>query len=341
MSENHFYRLLRSISTVRERASRAIMGRKNVVACGIGYKSTDNQPTGELSVVVSVKQKLPVDQLDREDIIPETVEDVPTDVVETGEIYALALDRYGRLRPVRPGVSAGHYRGSAGTIGCVVQRDGQPYLLSNNHVFALLNQALEGDPIYQPAPGDGGREADRIGVLAEYMPLQFMDISDQGDGGASPGGCAEQISTLMRFFRPSLPPAPLGPVLNCVDAALVLPDAGVDIDPRIVDVGGAPLGTIPPALGMKVIKSGRTTGLTQGLIMQVDVTVDVKYAGRTARFANQIMTAPLSRPGDSGSLVLDYERNAVGLLFSGSDLISVINPIQAVLDAFQIDLVTG
>jgi hypothetical protein len=36
---------------------------------------------------------------------------------------------------------------------------------------------------------------------------------------------------------------------------------------------------------------------------------------------------------------MDYERNAVGLLFSGSEMVTVINPIDLVLKALKADLV--
>jgi len=128
---------------------------------------------------------------------------------------------------------------------------------------------------------------------------------------------------------------------NHVDAALVTPMENILLDPNIIDIGSPPVGTAEPQLGMKVVKSGRTTGLTEAYIMQIDVTVNVKYGEQMARFTNQIMTSPFSQPGDSGSLVLDFERRAVGLLFSGSPQVAVINPIASILSAFDVELVTA
>jgi len=91
---------------------------------------------------------------------------------------------------------------------------------------------------------------------------------------------------------------------------------------------------------MQVFKSGRTSGVTEGVITQVDVEVNVKYDTRVARYTNQIMISPCSKPGDSGSLILDFQRNAVGLLFSGSDQVTVASPIRAVLAALNVELVT-
>ncbi len=48
----------------------------------------------------------------------------------------------------------------------------------------------------------------------------------------------------------------------------------------------------------------------------------------------------MSAPGDSGSIVLDTQNHAVGLLFAGSDVATLINPIKPVLQALSVELVT-
>ena len=90
----------------------------------------------------------------------------------------------------------------------------------------------------------------------------------------------------------------------------------------------------------QVRKSGRTTGLTSGDITVLDATISVSYGtGRTATFENQIVTAPISEGGDSGSLVVAAgELKAVGLLFAGSQQSTIVNPIQEVLDCLDVSL---
>ncbi len=323
------------------------MKRRNVVACGVGYKITRGALTDIPSLVVSVTQKEPPERLGADDLIPDQVDDVLTDVIETGEIVAHSLDRQARQRPVRPGISVGHQSGSTGTFGCVVRRGGELFALSNNHVLAFENQAEKGDFILQPGPVDGGSLLDQIGALSDFVALRFLDSSTDSEAegqSTEPSGCATLLNNLLSALSDlgqtkTAGEVPLGPQLNYVDVAVARLDDSVSVDPRIVDVGGAPLGIAEPELNMKVIKSGRTTGLTKATIIQVDVVVDVRYGSRKARFLNQIMTSPFSQPGDSGSLVLDYERNAVGLLFSGSDNITVVNPIQPVLTAMRAELV--
>jgi hypothetical protein len=252
---------------------------------------------------------------------------------------------------VRPGVSIGHVRTTAGTLGAIVQRTGERFLLSNNHVLALLNQAQVGDPILQPGPGDGGTLNQTVGELVGFEPIRFIDegsaqvvVIDDAPASPEPKGCAALVSQLFgRKPGPSSTSTPRTTTVNVipenrVDAAIARPYNGTAIDARILDFGTAPLGIAEPRLGMAVFKSGRTSGFTEGFITQVDVTVDVEYSSRKARYVNQMMITPFSKRGDSGSLVLNGDRRAVGLIFAGSDLISVACPIRYVLAALKVEL---
>lgn len=90
---------------------------------------------------------------------------------------------------------------------------------------------------------------------------------------------------------------------------------------------------------MAIKKSGRTTGLTTGEILQVDVTVNVQYgAGRIARFSDQLLAGAMSQGGDSGSAVLDNSNKLVGLLFAGSDTTTIINRMENVFSALGLSL---
>ncbi len=303
-----------------------LLRKRNTVACGIGYKITGGQVTDELAVIVSVTQKLPVAQLSREDLVPKMVDGVPTDVVETGVIRAFQ-GHQDRWRPARPGISVGHYAITAGTFGCLVRREDQHFILSNNHVLANINQGRPGDAILQPGPADGGTQADKIAELADYVPIDF---------GAQPPGCAASLWGLLGGRRPAQPTAEGE---NRVDAALARPLSGDLVSADILEIG-VPTGVAEATLGTRVQKSGRTTGLTTGQITQIDVTVRVDYNGPTATFVGQLMAGAMSAPGDSGSAVLDMERRVVGLLFAGSDVTTLINPIQAVLEALRVEVVT-
>ena len=89
---------------------------------------------------------------------------------------------------------------------------------------------------------------------------------------------------------------------------------------------------------MLIQKSGRTTGHTVGKIKDISATVKVNYDDKVALFRNQILTTNISQGGDSGSLVLDMKAKAVGLLFAGSEVVTIVNPISEVLRALDIEL---
>ena len=306
-----------------------LMIMKNVVAIGVGYKTTDNVQTDEPAVIVSVVKKLPLIQLPETSRVPKALGGIQTDVVETGRIYALQ-DPTQKMRPARPGVSIGHYQITAGTLGCLVQRDGQVYILSNNHVLANSNAGQVGDAILQPGPYDGGTSADQIATLEQFVPVGF---------GVSLLGCLS-LSSLLRLFGLSSDPKINEPGNNTVDCAIAKPLSPDLVDPDILNIG-VPTGVGTATLGTQVQKSGRTTGLTTDQITQIDVTVSVLYGSQIAVFKNQLMAGAMSQGGDSGSAVLDMEKRVVGLLFAGSDTTTIMNPIQFVLDALQVQLVTA
>ena len=74
---------------VKRRHERELMRKANVLAVGIGYRTRGGQQTQEVSIVVSVKVKVPSSKLKARDLIPASIEGVPVDVVETGVIRAL------------------------------------------------------------------------------------------------------------------------------------------------------------------------------------------------------------------------------------------------------------
>ncbi len=338
---------IRDTIKARPRIVDDLMQRQNVVACGVGFKTYSGQETEEPSLVVSVTQKQPSSALSSRDRIPSVVEDMPTDVVQTGIIVASGIMRNDRMRPARPGLSIGHHQTTAGTLGFLAQREGEVFIVSCNHILALLNQGKPGDAILQPGPSDGGTLQDKIAELAEFVPVQPREEGAGSGGGSAPApaepeGCARLLTRLLEMTGGGGGPAttPTGaPVANYVDVALARPISPNAVIPSIIDVG-VPTGVREAELGMRVAKSARTTRLTMGNILQVDVTVEVIYGNQRARFVDQVMVTPFSRPGDSGAAVLDMERRVVGMLFSGSDYIAVFTPIQHILGALHVELVT-
>jgi hypothetical protein len=329
-----------SIAAVRDilrKVSPDLLSRENVIATGIGYKVTGGQRTPTPAIVCSVTRKVPAASLAAAALVPRTIDGSETDVIETGRIRALQAPT-GRFRPAPGGVSIGHRDITAGTLGCLVRKGGETFILSNNHVIANSNDAQLGDAILQPGPVDGGTIAtDHIASLESFVPIGFLapePPSTCGFAGAVIGllnaGC-RAIGSQTRYRTVSIQQT-----TNLVDAAIGRPLDPGDVKDEILGIGTIQ-GTVPGALGLRVKKSGRTTGLTTGEILQVDVTVDVQYgAGQVARFTDQLMAGAMSQGGDSGSAVLDEQNRLTGLLFAGSDSSTIINRIEHVFAAFGV-----
>jgi hypothetical protein len=327
---------LQSVIEVKRQNVAYLLGRKNVVACGVGFKESGGRITEEPCVVVSVAKKMPEAQLSPADIVPKKLGEVKTDVQETGVIRALQSPT-DRWRPAPGGVSIGHIDITAGTLGCLVIKDGQLFILSNNHVLANINAAEKGDPIIQPGRYDGGTLDDQIATLEDFIPINF---------GEEPPTCPIAIGTesflnwLAKLVGSSHRVMAFQevPARNRVDTAIARPLSDDLVEKRILEIG-VPKGSREATLGTQVKKSGRTTGFTTGRIIQIDVTSQVSYGeGKTAVFEDQLMAGAMSQGGDSGSAVLDEEDFVIGLLFAGSDTTTLMNPIQFVLDALNVEI---
>ena len=77
------------LQEVKRKHQPSLLKKANVVGLAIGYKEVEGRSTGQLSLVVLVKKKVPPSQLQPGDVIPPEIEGVPTDVQEVGELRAL------------------------------------------------------------------------------------------------------------------------------------------------------------------------------------------------------------------------------------------------------------
>jgi hypothetical protein len=329
------------IGAVKEKHGVKILAKENVVGVGVGYKETKGVKTDRLALVVLVKKKVSIQELKEKDVIPGEIDGVVTDVIEVGEIVALQATT-DRWRPAPGGVSIGHYKITAGTLGVLVKdvQTDEMLVLSNNHVMANSNDAAPGDPILQPGPYDGGTVAgDTIANLERFVPIQFE--SEQPTVPCPFSKVAAGIANFLAWLVGSK--HRLLPVViqqaNQVDGALARPTTPEVVKKEILEVGVV-TEDAEPELGMQVKKSGRTTGLTTGTIQVLDASVNVGYGGgKIALFTNQILTTNMSQGGDSGSLLVSADGNkAVGLLFAGSDQVTIHNPIAHVKDALKFRL---
>ncbi len=326
-----------AIRNILQKASPDLLARENVIATGVGYKVTDGRRTPTPAIICSVTRKVASASLPAGALVPRAIDGAETDVLETGLIRALQPPT-GRFRPAWGGVSIGHRDITAGTLGCLVRKDGETFILSNNHVLANSNDAQIGDAILQPGPIDGGTIAtDHIASLAAFVPISYLAPEPPSTCGFA-GAVIEMLNAGCRLIgsRTRYRTVSIQQTTNLVDAAIARPLAPEDVKDEILGIGVIQ-GTVSGTLGLRVKKSGRTTGLTTGEILQIDVTVDVQYgAGRLARFTDQLMAGAMSQGGDSGSAVVDEQNRLTGLLFAGSDNSTIINRIEHVFVALGV-----
>lgn len=309
----------------------------NVVGIGVGYKSVAGQQTDQLCIICSVEEKLNADDLPPSGIVPESLNGVPTDIIQTGRVKAQADDTTAKWRPAPGGVSVGHFGVTAGTLGCWVRKNGQYHILSNNHVLANSNLGNIGDKIVQPGSFDSGVE--KIAELTEFIKIEFGGADNLVDCAIAKavevenGGSSCNIAgTIARLLNRSASSVGSQTRLKPVKIRGIEDIVRTDI----LNIGEVTELT-EATLGMEVKKMGRTTGLTEGTVQQIDVTISVDFGNQSAFFTDQIMTGDMSDGGDSGSIVVTRDGNQmVGLLFAGSDVITIMNRAQNVFDALDI-----
>lgn len=302
------------------------LSQPGIVSVGFGFKTKNKINTGVPSLIIGVENKLPLHAITDDHLIPSFIDHLPTDVIELGKIkmlgYALPnpgyspeeqVNRKGKVRPAQPGVSIGHLESTAGTFGAVVRGDFQDgiAILSNNHILANSSDGLEGisrpgDAVLQPGPYDHGRKEDIIAHLHSFSPL-----IPEKEGKTN---------------------------LNTIDAALAVPLKTDLVDSNILGLGRVSL-TARAYPGMLAFKSGRSSAVTSGRIFSTGNTIRVENGDKKYVFEDQIGFTAISKPGDSGSLVVSQFGRALGLLFAGSEKYSFVNPIERILDYFRVYLI--
>lgn len=323
------------------RHRKRLLDLENVAGVGVGYKEVSGRKTDQPALVVLVKQKRPKSELIQTQMVPAHLDGIQTDVIEVGEIRLLGI-RTEKQRPAFPGISIGHYKITAGTFGAVVfdRETGEPMILSNNHVLANETNGRDGrskvgDPILQPGVADGGRLGDdTIARLERFVPVLGPENQD---------GYCPLRKMAQRFFAALGKPLvesreikPLAAQENIVDAAVALPLQDGLVNANILGIGLV-IGVTEATPGMRVQKSGRTSGVTHGEVRVIKATVKVGMSGGSEYiFSDQVVLDAMSEPGDSGSLVVDEQRRAVGLLFAGSESSTICNRIQNVLDTLSV-----
>lgn len=330
-----------------------------------GLHYTDGQRTGTEGVVVTVKRKQPLSQIRGSEMVPRSFAGIATDVVETGPLEILSLrprqpgtfSLTQRRRPCEGGYSIGHRNITAGTLGMWARRvtTGEWVLVSNNHVLADSNGATRGDFIIQPGKADQGTyPADAFARLTDFVPITFERSGKKGSqasqfgsamwwqafraasaGGAKLVGCDYRLPPPERSAAEMLQDAGA----NTLDLAIARPTNDSWVKPIISHIGEV-TGWRNAELNLDCQKTGRTTERQWGYVEGLEGSFRVSYGNSgTALFQKQLVIrkrggGEFSAGGDSGSVILDNECRAIGLLFAGGDGLTIANPIEDVMQAF-------
>ena len=297
----------------------------NVTSVGVGPRLVNGQPTGELSIQVSVAEKIP----DKKEIgrrgsmvLPRTLRApdgrvAPVDVVERSfrlsyelvsglspfrsgeEMLPPRVRRRRRLTRLLPGVSISHPTVPAGTLGAIVydQKLGWPCVLSNAHVLVGAN-GKPGDVTLQPGSSDSADLArNELGrLLRSHVGLA--------------GDCAI-ASIENRLF-----------------------------DETIFELGVAPRRVAKVAVGDKVAKSGRTTGVTFGVVKRAGLVIRYDYGGATGKqdIGGFEIQADPAHPSSDGRLCDGGDSGAVWMIVENGQVTDVAAGLHF---AQQTDTATG
>jgi hypothetical protein len=210
----------------------------------------------------------------------------------------------------------------AGTLGALVRVGDDLFGLSNNHVIGRCNYAEGGHPIL--APGN-------IDINPNFLVHPFTV------------GVFENSAPLLNGS-----PATVD-VTNNLDASLmrIVDDAKVSAMQGNHYPTPNKVGSL--ADGMHVKKVGRTTGYTEGVVsgkiagfQSIPYTVPELQQQFNVFFTEAWIVegigGPFSDGGDSGSLVVGADENgepiAVGLVFAGNGSITLVVPLDLILNHF-------
>jgi len=207
-----------------------------------------------------------------------------------------------------------------GTLGALVTRTGNQYVLSNEHVLTRPGGGIVGEAILQPGLFDT-------------------------ECGATPAITAANLSQFTNVQTDNADAAIAQVVSGAVDAGGAIQELGSTVVNGVPQPGAPAQGVgIAASVSELVAKSGRSTGLTCASVEAVSVSSKVQYplpcstVTSTVNYSGQVAVggSGFSASGDSGSLTVDASTaQPVALLFAGDGTTTLGNPVSDVLNALK------
>jgi hypothetical protein len=321
-----------------------------VEGVGAGSKQTGGGFTETIAIVVYVREKKPEEAVPPAQRIPPTFEDYPTDVRVIRTARPQACVENGTTAPqiqggirIAPKANGGVHKG--GTLGCIVKRRQDAgrenvFLLTNKHVL-YAPWAGDNDPVFHPFPPLGSNfvSPGDSKTLGPVVPPSFIgDVNFTLPDPDHPG----QTHQVPFFLDCAI--ARIDIDCKCcgstctqdkIETAAKIVDLGIG-DNSITDVRDA--FTDLSILNQRVFKVGMLTRKTAGFVRGVGASVDAPSdfnnpnspkvsvhnlleiqfdTGSPPTQKNCNGRAWFSEEGDSGSLIVDEQRRAIGLLTLG------------------------
>ena len=237
-------------------------------------------------------------------------------------------------RPLHIGLSVGHPDGGSGTLGAFVGNATADFILSNNHVFALMGKAKKLEPIFQPGGTDRWplTDEDQIATLANFNIISRTKRNT--------------IDSAIARMEPEM----------AHESNRIPKKLGFPLEGQLIEYGGK-VTDLELKAGSELCKIGRTTGFTEGSLSAIALDmVTVKTPLGNVLFDDVIEVnwlakdRPFTLPGDSGSLVFTKDgRKAIGLHFAGGTKlladgrevgVSYACSLAAVLKALKVSLLS-
>jgi len=291
-----------------------------------------------------VKKKYPIKALNKRDLLPMTIEDIPVDVHESGEWKVTppvsnvkVIDKTKKIRPLVAGISVGNLAITAGTAGWYYKKNGNVYLGSNAHVFVDdPSKNTSGEKrIIQPGRYDKGTEDDLVG---HYVFHQRIHPLGSNSGCILSNHLVKGLNYLSKLLDRRTRFKTYIETTNYIDFAISsieIPFETKFIDYNIVEgfkgIGHGFAGSDQTSLTCKgkyilntgytpllteftdvkegdiVYKTGRTSCFSSAKVLDVSAVSQVNYGNFVALFEDVILTEHLLDPGDSGSYVWKKE----------------------------------